>query len=267
MAQRLPRSTPITIMQFQSLSAISGTILSIFSTKKRDRISAKTECFVLTDDQVLSRITLWAPNDRCDLETFGSIVVKNARKLNYYGDCFSTCSISAVHRTPASQIESLNHLRWVKQVGGIRFEVVETLRERVSDEKAAFGFVKGQLFGYEKDFVYQGCPECKKKMDQSCKVHQKVPESLMKLVLFLDHTKGVIKVTVFREVFDTLLQQDTRVFLKTEEGIGKIITILDQCTGRQMGMGIMAQKRSFESEGEDVTFIQLTARAPLFVFE
>ena len=103
-------------MQFQSLSAISGTILSIFSTKKRDRISAKTECCVLTDDQVLSRITLWAPNDRCDLETFGSIVVKNARKLNYYGDCFSTCSISAVHRTPASQIEALNPLRWVKRL-------------------------------------------------------------------------------------------------------------------------------------------------------
>jgi hypothetical protein len=244
----------------------NGRVLAVANSQKFKGISARKELVVLSDAGLLFRVTLWGQHEKTEIPLNSRVDLRRFQICHFLGECLKSMSFSQII-VEANSISATPSLSPVTSLmGGFRFDPISSIKERVSDDKPSFGYIRGLFDSYDRNLSYNACVQCRKRCEEMCTQCETIGKPSLRLTAYLEVDTVMAKITFFEEPLNSLFGCQMSKYIETEEGLASFRHLLDQLSGQEIGLHVMAKKVSFVEEEQEVSFIQYTARVPVFCF-
>ena len=250
-----------------SIVSFSGRIISTSKLIAKAGTSNRREIFILSEDMVVFRLTLWPPLVSLELKLNQWISFERFAIVHFKGQTLSSKSYSRMNIIDQRAIEE--PLMAKEITGGIEFTSFGALKASVqatNPSKPAFGFIKGKLVSFDSDFTYLACNICRKSYSAlaicSCEEGHRI--LAIKLAMYIQFEENVAKVAFFSEALSSLLGFDSETQIGQDSEGKKITDFLLKMIEKKLVFRVKLEQCSFENEvKETTTFYRCTAQPPV----
>ena len=260
--------TEITFRRMSYNTEVIGRVLSISSIIEKKGCSKRRELFVLSNDGLIYRITLWPPFECFEILMNDWISLNRFQISNYFGKTLSSKAFSVFQRldTKTKPEDEFMHAKEV--FGGIKFESIQVLKDKVMINNKIFGFLSAKLISYDMDYTYMACSNCRKSLKNES-ICTSCPGSkttvAIKLSCYFETGIDWQKIVFFNEPLSSLFGFDVNDYLIHEENQKKFLQKISILVGKEIRFKVKMEKKIFVSEEIERSFTQITGMEPMFV--